>query len=1110
MPARNKPWSRKNRLDYSRLEQKQMLSANIPSQDEQLALTRDHLASQPETEYLFEGRSDIELIEIKHGLASTTTRFQQTVDGLPIYDAVITLNQGHDGEFQLVHHELAFDTSQVQFPEPNNKLEVAASEAESIAMAQAGFTEASHPARIELGWYVDTDGVASQVWDMTVYNYYGNVGDYVTVVDVSSGDVVLQENRGMFANGSGFTYVPNPHQTQGNALGLIDADDATNAFLDEQRVSVTLERLNDDNFLLIGDWVDLATLNSGALADVDADEPTRVYNYDRSDPRFEQVVIYHTVDQINEYFHQLGFDDDSGVPNGIRDYPTLANAHWDNADQSFYSGGNDAIHFGDGGVDDGEDADIVAHEYGHAIQNNQNAAWGGGEMGAMGEGFGDYLAAAFFKQSGDPSHQALHAAAVGEWDASSYSFDDPPNLRRVDGTKMYPFDLVGQVHADGEIWSRALWDLNANVGGDYANQLILEHHFTLGANATMAMAAQAILQANENFNPDDPTANYLEVYQPFAARGILPNQLLVQFEASTYEVGDAITVVVADANAATDATITLTSDNGDTEVVQLTRTSSGLLRGTITTGTGLGTPGDGEISILQSSNTITATYNSTTFEVGEATTLLTSEVITGTPGDDIIVVQIGSPFVTVTVNGESFEVPTSQGSYSIDALSGTDTITIHSDSGDDLSEYSQGSILVNGTNFDFAGTNVEIIRTFGGGGNDIARMFGSNRSEVFRSFNSGAGTSLNGNNIDFIAHDYARVNVFGNGGTDTAFLADSAGNDRLYSTTVYSNIATTESVVNVRDFSKISVHATQGGYDIASMVGSDGADFLYADDRIANLKSETGDEVVAVGFDRVWVDGRAGTDTGSLVGSAADDIFSSTPTNSYLYATGYFNQAVRFENVTAISMGGTDQAILQDSPGDDNYYAAPTHAVLYSANSRVQANGFSNVSAIGTAGFDRAAFVDSAGDDRYVARPNSAFMQGEGYLNYAQNFNGVSGRSTFGNDVAYLHASQQDDFFFGSKAKSFLTGSTFFNQAFDFGNVTAYLSSAGHDVATFEDSRGDDTFVGLNDRAVLYDDEYLVFTTGSDLSIAKALNGGTDSLATKDIEFEIRLNGDWT
>ena len=82
-------------------------------------------------------------------------------------------------------------------------------------------------------------------------------------------------------------------------------------------------------------------------------------------------------------------------------------------DNSFATTHKDEIRLGKGGVDDAEDAEVILHEYGHAIHFAQEFAFASNEAGAISEGFGDYW---------------LH----------------------------YPENLVGQVHADGRIWSRAL------------------------------------------------------------------------------------------------------------------------------------------------------------------------------------------------------------------------------------------------------------------------------------------------------------------------------------------------------------------------------------------------------------------------------------------------------------------------------------------------------------------------------------------------------------------------------------------------------------------------------------------------------------------------------
>lgn len=461
---------------------------------------------------------DLELVQFKNSLAGTHTRFRQLHDERPVFGTLVSVHQDEVGRVRMVHRSTHSTRQVISGPNPT----LSASESEAIARLAAGkpigeTATQRMPSHPELVWFPLDDRRLTLAWQLTVYSD-APLGDFVTVIDATSGALLFQENRIAFDSGAGYAYIPNPYQTSGSGSGMVDNNDATSPALDAERIAATLFGLDAGTGLLKGEFVDLATLNSTSLPDVDADEADRQYFYDRDDPRFEQVVVYHAIDSIQRHFHSLGFDDDTGTPNGIRDFPTLANAHWYSDDQSYYSTGDDAVHFGDGGVDDGEDADIIAHEYGHAVQHDQNASWGGGEMGAMGEGFGDYLAMSFYFSAGDAAYQAANNACVGEWDATSYSGTDPPCLRRTDGSKIYPDDITGSVHADGEIWSRALWDIRAVLGGPATDRIVLEHHFSLPANATMPVAAQEMIAVDEILNGG---ANESTLRTKFCDRGIL-------------------------------------------------------------------------------------------------------------------------------------------------------------------------------------------------------------------------------------------------------------------------------------------------------------------------------------------------------------------------------------------------------------------------------------------------------------------------------------------------------------------------------------------------------------------------------------------------------------
>jgi subtilisin-like proprotein convertase family protein/Zn-dependent metalloprotease len=630
---RKKNQERRQRITYSPLEARQLLATvdgsfygPVPTVNQYFApdalqenIAREFLANNEETAYLTQGESELELVEIKHGIASHVTRFRQTIAGVPVVDAYVTTVQGPRGDFVAYHDHGHSGLNTVA-----DAMLFDFNDSEAAALEYAGAERTFAPTRGELVWLPGENKTASQVWQVTVFGVTAEQehGDFYTFVDPSTGQVISQENQILnFATGSGEVFYPNPYQQNGSGAGITDNGDANSAALSSLEISVVLEGLDEGTGLLTGEFVDLANLNGDF--DVDANEADRVYNYDRNDKRFEQVVIYHTVDQINRYFHSLGFDDDSGTPNGIRDFPTLASAHWYDQDQSFYSSGNDAIHFGDGGVDDGEDPDIIAHEYGHAIQNNQNAAWGGGEMGAMGEGFGDYLAASFFKTHGDAAFQANHAAAVGEWDATSYSSDNPPNLRRVDGNKTYA-DRVGQVHADGEIWSAALWVLNNDIGAAATDQLVLEAHFLMPASSSMIDGAEAILLADQNLNGGLYEAN---IRASFEARGILePPATIgtVGFDSGVYSPGATVGVTVEDGNASTPVQVTVTTSGGDSET--LTLAGSAIYTGSIVSATGSVAAGDGTLQVALGETITVSYFDSDDGNGGSFTTTDTAEI----------------------------------------------------------------------------------------------------------------------------------------------------------------------------------------------------------------------------------------------------------------------------------------------------------------------------------------------------------------------------------------------------------------------------------------------------------------------------------------------------
>jgi hypothetical protein len=134
----------------------------------------------------------------------------------------------------------------------------------------------------------------------------------------------------------------------------------------------------------------------------------------------------------------------------------------------------------------------------------------------MGEGFGDFWAASFFSDAKPKEMKAT----VGNWDATAYSGDEPPNLRRLDSNKRYPKDIASEVHDDGEIWSACLWELRSMLGRTTTERLVIAHHFLLSRDAGFEDGANALITADKNLNKGK---NEIAIRQVFIRRGILPN-----------------------------------------------------------------------------------------------------------------------------------------------------------------------------------------------------------------------------------------------------------------------------------------------------------------------------------------------------------------------------------------------------------------------------------------------------------------------------------------------------------------------------------------------------------------------------------------------------------
>jgi Zn-dependent metalloprotease len=434
-------------------------------------------------------------------------RFDQQRDGILVDGGeAIVLDAEGDGA------DLVADDTEAGVAPPGAP-RVGSRRAIAIAVEDLGARGLTKPARAELVIHPAGDGVLA--WLVSVSSERP-LGAFEVLVDAGSGSVIETRDLIWDATGQASIFVPNAVVENGGyeqppgTYDIADRKDRDSDALTALRTPVTLERLNEKRPCLKGKYAEVRLGRKAkrvCRAGRDWSTATREGN------RFEALMAYFHVDATQTYL-----EDDLGAP-GVDDERQVVLANSITDDNSFYM--RDAIRLGTGGVDDGEDADVIVHEYGHAVQDTQRPGFGSCwdcEAGAMGEGFGDYLAEALSEESGavEPDPEC-----VMEWDAVSYDIDTMSSpgicLRRTDVNRSVSeqrdfceADDQGrnEIHCVGEVWSSALWELRQEVGDEggqsVMDRIVMTSHPMLSRRASFAQAVSGLLSADEVLYPVAP------------------------------------------------------------------------------------------------------------------------------------------------------------------------------------------------------------------------------------------------------------------------------------------------------------------------------------------------------------------------------------------------------------------------------------------------------------------------------------------------------------------------------------------------------------------------------------------------------------------------------
>lgn len=319
----------------------------------------------------------------------------------------------------------------------------------------------------------------------------------------------VDEQTRAVATATAKVFDPDPRTTLANA-SLEDNDPAssfTNAYLTRTLQGVSL---NGGVYSLSGEYVNITEIETPTTAP--STSTTGNWTATRGNNAFNDVTTYFHLDQSQRYIQSLGFKGSTGIIERPLRVDTDGVQGGDNSHYS-YGGSSDYLAFGHGGVDDNEDADVILHEYGHAIHRNINSSWSGGDTGAMGEGFGDYWAGSYSYST--PNGQTFNPDDVMTWDGHSSSTWPGRVMNRT--TAQYDFSHNYAAHRNhngvngDELWSTPLFQalkelMAAGRARSEMDKIILQAHFGLGSNLKMRDLANAIVTTAEQLYPSGPHA----------------------------------------------------------------------------------------------------------------------------------------------------------------------------------------------------------------------------------------------------------------------------------------------------------------------------------------------------------------------------------------------------------------------------------------------------------------------------------------------------------------------------------------------------------------------------------------------------------------------------
>lgn len=285
-----------------------------------------------------------------------------------------------------------------------------------------------------------------------------------------------------------------------------DGDQNTGSLNVERKQRTTIFTYNSGIFRAENDFVKITEFSAPVTAQTAKSSPD--FNYTRDKDQFEDVNVVYHVTHYRQHIQALGY------PN-LPSYQIHVDAHaLAGSDQSFFATSvfPYRLYFGEGGVDDAEDADVILHEFSHAVI--YEAAPTGSkdtERKCIEEALCDYFAASYSREV-----SSFGANEVFSWDGHNEFWPG----RAVNTNKTYSQASFsnGNYYAHTDLMSSSLNELYRRMGRDMADQLVLEACYMLTSSTTMPEFGRYMLISDSLLNG---ASNIRSISESFVEHGIL-------------------------------------------------------------------------------------------------------------------------------------------------------------------------------------------------------------------------------------------------------------------------------------------------------------------------------------------------------------------------------------------------------------------------------------------------------------------------------------------------------------------------------------------------------------------------------------------------------------